>query len=179
MLRKKLNTKLRQQLARRDVTEENWMIVKDRYLQILTLINWIRILDLCCDKLGSNCLGLAYYDSWLDSLKQKDYIAGKEVICNPLTQTSTNFWKSALTLGKLKTQLECFWSCQSGKNRIDSVNCLTVSNLNSYSALQPRPRYSVRLNQTTHSPSASVRLHTRAKSQSWCLSLTLLTLRRA
>ena len=59
------------------------MIRIEVFEEVIKELGWIPGIDFCSDPLGSNSLAVAFYDAYVNSLKQVDSLAGKDGVMNP------------------------------------------------------------------------------------------------
>ena len=55
----------------------------EKYLKLIKIVEWLPVIDLWCDLIGSNALAALYHTAKTNCLKNQEFIAGKAVWSNP------------------------------------------------------------------------------------------------
>ena len=64
-------------------SSENYKLHDHILDDLVRIVRWAPILDLCCSMDGLNSLAPLYFDASQDALRQLEHIQGQDVLCNP------------------------------------------------------------------------------------------------
>jgi len=81
--RKALSSNDHRDLMMKNPFEENAMTSSARLREIYDEMDWVPVIDICSDAMGTNSCCPLFYSAYQNGLEQQHHLLGKRILCNP------------------------------------------------------------------------------------------------